>query len=253
VHPLDGSFYENHLLDASFITAKTIFTLTRLPFVSNVDISGLTPSSFVIYWDEVEHAIGYELHLYLDDEKISTTTVNTNSATYTNLKHDRTYKVGIITNADGIEYASSLESPLVEVTMLPLQKLNPPRNIVLTARTETTLTFVWDEPESVEGLVSYLVRCNGNVTTIDKNVRMVTLTNLIEDQEYTVDFASGGDQIDWGNSDWVSVSATPMREKLVYYNAFTTSEEWIGNEYLYKIPSKTNNTPGNVYTTLLTG
>lgn len=186
VYPLSDQYYDNHLLLPSFVTSNTIFTLTRLSPVTVITFSDITPSSFKVSWNQVSNAVGYEVHLYLNDELLSSTTTNGSALTYTNLMHETTYKIGIITNADGINYANSLESEKASVTLLPLYFLDPPRNIVLTARTETTLTFVFDPPASVEGLTGYTVACNDQSYTVDKNNRIITITNLIENVDYIV-------------------------------------------------------------------
>ena len=224
VFPLQNQYYENHLLLPSYVTANTILTLTRLPMVDDLVFSDITPSSFKITWSQIPFAIGYEVHLYTGDTLISSITVNATTLSYTGLVHDTTYKIGIITNADGIDYANSLESELSEVTLLPLYVLDPPRNIVLTARTETTLTFIFDPPENVGGLTGYTVNCNNVNYQVDKDNRIVTVTNLTEDVEYIVWFKSNGDKLNYDDSVAISVKATPMREKLRYYNAQTDSD-----------------------------
>ena len=251
-----AKYLDNKDIQVDYVdyTSKTILTLTRLfPPTLIIVAEETTPSAFKVVWNEIENAIGYEVHLYTGDTLISSVTINSTSLTYTGLVHETTYKVGAISNADGIDFANSLESELVSVTLLPLWRLDPPRNIVLTARTQTSLTFIFDAPASTEGLTGYTVECNNVSYEVNKDNRIVNITGLIEDVEYTVYFKSNGDKLNYDDSRKESVTATPMRDAFRYYNAYTNSDLWVDDKYTYNILTKSNNTPGNAYTTVLTG
>ncbi len=144
--PNENEYYAGEHLLPSLFTSCTITTLSRLAPVSVITPNKLSPSSFEVSWNTVQHAIGYTVYLYLGngndgDTPISSTTTNGTALTYTNLSADTRYSIRIISNADGIEYADSLLSYSEHVDLDPLIKLDPPQNVTLTNTTNTSLTF----------------------------------------------------------------------------------------------------------------
>ena len=232
--------------------------------VTTITITNLSPSSFNVVWNTVPNAIGYQVFLYLGDgdegdTPISSTTTNGSALTYTNLSADTTYSIRIIANADGIEYADSLISHAEHTHLDPLIPLDPPQNIQLVDRTESTLTFTWEPPESVVGLTGYTVSIRGvGDYVVDANTNTITLTNLREGVEYVVWFKSNGDKLDYDDSIEVSATGTPMRQTLIVSSAKFPSSETIywdpDTGYTYGIQPQLNlSTPASVYTSVISG